>query len=639
MGPWLSGSHSRARLLSLTAAVVLLIVGLTLLARIARKQRVELATPAEPASPYRNVRADVRYLGDAACASCHPHISETYHRHPMGRDVSLVSAHAPLEPLGPAVHNPFEKYGFQFRARLQGADLLNEILAPDAQGRFVVERADPVRFAIGSGARGRTYIIERDGYLFQSPISWYSQTKVWDLTPGFSRSQLAPQPAEPKCLFCHSNHAEPVPDTVNRYEHPLENATTIGCERCHGPGQLHVERQNRGEGYEGFDDSIVNPARLEPTLREAICQQCHLTAGWVVARRGHELFDYRPGLPLQNYLSAFVKPPRLARDYRNASRVEQMAVSRCFQASNGKLGCISCHDPHVKPADTERVAFYRGRCLRCHQEQSCSLPLATRRNKNRTDSCIGCHMPRLSSRKAVHITDTDHRILRRPDAGAHQEQQPLQPGEPLLVSFHAGLPGPGAEEVERDLAVALIEVAHTVQPLREHASQLALPLLEKAVKRCPEDAVAWQSRGMAMAYLGFPRQGLMDLEAALARSPRHETALEDAAKLATGLGERKTALAYWRRLLAVDPWSATAQASVAELLVRSRDWPQAVQACRAALSLDPTQLNTRTFLVSCLIQMGQTNQARAEFAALMPLKPPNEEELRRWFAEQFPASR
>src|SRR5262249_13717106 len=154
-----------------------------------------------------------------------------------------------------------------------------------------------------------------------------------------------------------------------------------------------------------------------------VCQQCHLTTKYRVLRRGRGAFAYRPGLPLHEYWSVFVRAAELAEKHRYASRPEQLAASRCARASGGKLGCASCHDPRATRAPAAKVAFTRDRCLRCPEETRCGLPVADRRQRNAEDSCITCHMPRLGSRKSVHVSDTDHRILRKPEPAAPRERR------------------------------------------------------------------------------------------------------------------------------------------------------------------------------------------------------------------------
>ena len=41
--------------------------------------------------PYRNVRPDVAYVGDAPCAGCHEAIAKSFARHPMGRSLVPVA--------------------------------------------------------------------------------------------------------------------------------------------------------------------------------------------------------------------------------------------------------------------------------------------------------------------------------------------------------------------------------------------------------------------------------------------------------------------------------------------------------------------------------------------------------------------
>ena len=87
---------------------------------------------------------------------------------------------------------------------------------------------------------------------------------------------------------------------MNRYEPPIFRGHAIGCERCHGPGELHSRRQDL---VDGRDLTIVNPRHLEPALRLAVCEQCHLLGDERVDRLGRGTFDYRPGLPITAFFA------------------------------------------------------------------------------------------------------------------------------------------------------------------------------------------------------------------------------------------------------------------------------------------------------------------------------------------------
>src|SRR5207248_650851 len=126
---------------------------------------------------------------------------------------------------------------------------------------------------------------------FQSPITWYPQKGAWDLSPGYAtRHHHFARPVPAECLFCHSNHVAAVPDTVNHYRAPIFQGHAIGCERCHGPGELHVRRHEGNEELSQADTTIVNPRRLDPVLADSVCEQCHLQGEVRVLRRGQSSF-------------------------------------------------------------------------------------------------------------------------------------------------------------------------------------------------------------------------------------------------------------------------------------------------------------------------------------------------------------
>ena len=141
----------------------------------------------------------------------------------------------------------------------------------------------------------------------------------------------------------------------------------------------------------GTSPAIVNPANLEPSLRDSVCEQCHLIGDHRVLRAGRSEEDYRPGLPFDRFWTVFVQPSSQD-ESRFVGQVEQMHKSQCYIASQGRLGCISCHDPHKLPAPEQKSAYYRSRCLECHAEHGCSLPAPARLARSRDDDCTACHM-------------------------------------------------------------------------------------------------------------------------------------------------------------------------------------------------------------------------------------------------------
>jgi hypothetical protein len=203
----------------------------------------------------------------------------------------------------------------------------------------------------------------------------------------------------------------------------------ISCERCHGPGSLHVKKHADGSGGDSglvFDNTIVNPAHLSRELSEDLCAQCHQGFPAMAYVRGRKQEDFRPGLSLSSF--------RL--DYRLDSQdsqmtevghMEQMKRSACYQAS--QMTCRTCHNPHDLPPRADPVEYHKRNCLGCHVEEACTVEPAVRMAERPDNYCVSCHMPNTGT-ESPHMTFTHHRI------GLHEEDQSasLEAGSPATES-------------------------------------------------------------------------------------------------------------------------------------------------------------------------------------------------------------
>ena len=223
-----------------------------------------------------NARAGVRFVGDGACTRCHEDIAKSYRQHPMGRSI-LPIEEAPAEFRGePAERVLFSDSGFDYSLLNRDGRTIHRETRRDRGGKVIGRVEGEARYVLGSGAHARAFLIERDDYLFQSPITWYSQDGRWGLAPSYEkRVGRFKRQISPACLTCHANEVEHVEGTEGRYRPPNFRGHSIGC----GAGLSRSGRAAPGQADDlrpGDGRRIVNPGHLEPVLREAVCQQCHL---------------------------------------------------------------------------------------------------------------------------------------------------------------------------------------------------------------------------------------------------------------------------------------------------------------------------------------------------------------------------
>jgi Flp pilus assembly protein TadD len=457
--------------------------------------------------------------GNHACASCHAGIYRTYMKTAMA------------QASGPATDNLIAG---EFKHARTGIHY--KIYSQDGRVWLSFDRDHPslhgkreLLYYIGSGRRGRTYLFSDDGFLFESPVNWYAQKHLWDMTPAFQNAQQMPMlPALPPCLNCHtSGMAAPLPGTENRYPSPPFAHGGISCQRCHGPGEEHIGTQGKA--------AIINPIKLAPDRRDDICMQCHLEGNVAVERAGKHPYDFRPGDRLSDYVRYFeVVSPQLP-GLGALSQVEALAQSVCKQKAGDAMSCMSCHDPHSWPSPQDKVAYYQGKCLACHGAAF------GKKHQHSNPNCIGCHMPPVQSRDVAHTQATDHRILRRP--GSQPVLSDLQisskPAEPQLASFPATAGPPDL----RDLALAWDAlVRRGYEQFREGAQKL----LTQALQQNPNDAIVATDLGYLQQKAGKNEEARRLYQQALKNDPSRLDAAVDLGVLEAQSGNLSTALKLWQ---------------------------------------------------------------------------------------------
>jgi len=357
-----------------------------------------------------NLHDSVSYVGMEKCMTCHANVHATFKKTGMGRSFGRAERSRSDAHFGPdaLVYDSTDNFYYHPYWDSDTLKLLEYRLSQS--GDTVHRRIERIDYIIGSGQHTNSHMMQKNGYLFQVPVTYYTQKKIWDMAPGFrgTRSRFG-RAIGMECLSCHNALPQAVPGSENKYEKiPLG----IDCERCHGPGSLHVERISTGKYTDTSrmaDYSIVNPARLPVPLQMDLCQRCHLQ-GVAVLNEGKHWEDFRPGMRLADFAQVFLPRFEGARDpFLMASQAERLRQSKCY--SEGTLSCINCHNPHISVKETGRAHFVRA-CLGCHKsgpDDECGMPLS-QRLKIKNKDCIDCHMKQSGSVDIPHVAITDHRI-------------------------------------------------------------------------------------------------------------------------------------------------------------------------------------------------------------------------------------
>ncbi len=597
--------------------------------------------------PYQNL--NVAYVGIDACMQCHPDKVATFTDSQMGRSWELAT------PANSAADfdNPEPVYDahndLYYQALRRGEDLF--VMEYRLHGTDTThKRVEKIDYIVGSGHHTNSHIMNVNGYLYQMPLTWYVQEGKWDLPPGFigPSNMRFDRPIPLKCITCHNAMPEYVEGSENKYEAVPHG---IDCERCHGPGALHIETVRSGGAVNtavDTDYTIVNPAKLPLDRQFDICQGCHLQ-GVSVNVDDKTFADFRPGLALVDVENIFW--PRYAdsvRQFVMASHPDRLRQSACFQASEN-LTCITCHDPHVR-IEAMGENHYRNVCQGCHTGGA-ALTCPTPEAGSGTD-CTTCHMPVSGSKDIPHITITDH-FIRSPGAdvpvvaepgeraqfvrlASLVEESPSlgQTAEGYLTYYETVTDHPGfldsalvylerAEEQGKDVAALLIRT-HFLR-----GDFLSIMNLAGGLDTMPD---AWTAYRIGETYLaqGLASEARRFLEEAVRMAPAH---LRFLSRLATAYGQEGRnveAVALFDQVLAANPKLSEAYNNRGFAHVMLGNANQAEADFLTAVALDPDMDRALANLASLYLNTNRKAEARPYAQRVLELDGANMQYRRLW---------
>lgn len=553
------------------------------------------------------------YVDSSVCAGCHADIAKNYSQTAMARSVRVVSkASSEQEFDGSTFFNAASRELFTFSLR-DGIPWIRRSQpgTGGAENNVFEERVD---YVIGGGNQAISFLHRtRDNKLTEFPVTWYPEDGKagahWGMSPAYDRPDHPGFSREINfaCMACHNAYpqATTVNDSAGETIFPSQLPEGIDCQRCHGPGQKHVDAAARGKSAQEIRADIVNPARLAQDRQNEVCLQCHLetTSSRLPAslvRTGRGVFSYRPGEPLGDFILSFDRAPGSddGGSVELVSAPYRLAKSKCATADGKPLACTTCHDPHVALSREESVRKTEKICASCHAAPGNQHPAR--------QDCVECHMPRTPAADVIHASVTDH-FISKPHAPALANPEiNARNTKPYAGDVTLYYP----KNLDDELALAIAQVqSNPVEALRR---------LDRATANTPEVAA---EIAHAFLLLNQPGKAVTLYQQALSRATNNVPWLIGLGNAELAAGRPDAAADTFAKAAALAPWETDVLFSLGQAYARQGKFTDAIHTLRDAVSRNPESAAAFNDLGGTLLRSGSLQEAEDALREAVRIQP------------------
>ena len=277
--------------------------------------------------------------------------------------------------------------------------VLGDFARPDP---IVTFGLDQVAFVYGSRWKQRYFTKRGDDY-YPLPAQWDVQKSKWlpyhveagtDWWVPFYGPTNFDRPTGPTCDGCHSVNYNVETKQVTEWN--------VGCEKCHGPGSVHVEHPTK--------ENIVNPDVLDPVRGNDTCIQCHSQGQPLSNPIGGKYYDWPVGFVPGKRLADFWKLEELRPGTTNFYQYADLTAHKNRMQGNDfvqsntyhrGIRCSDCHDVHSNENVASLIKKGNQLCLSCHTKDNPAglngtVSEHTHHAENSAGSqCVACHMPKI----------------------------------------------------------------------------------------------------------------------------------------------------------------------------------------------------------------------------------------------------